>query len=367
MRNEPIFIAITGGPCSGKSTFLSQAYEQLQTHNFHVMVLSESSTELITANAGPPALGLYAFESHLVLYQLTREGAYLKMASELASRGKKVVILCDRGVPDCQAYMTPEHYLETIGKQLYTPMDMLLRYKMAIHLVTAANGAEEFYTCENNPARTESPEEARQKDTATLAAWAAHPHRFIIDNSTSSIGAKIHRAKCALARVLDMPEPKEIERKFKVLNFSPLLIPEDAIVAAIAQTYLHRADGKERRVRARECLGSIIYTYTEKLPTKHRGERIEYESIIPEKEYLRLLSERDSSRTTLTKHRYLFSHAGHQFELDVFKSGRPAREGLVLLEVELGSMDEPVEFPPEWQLKEVTGDPVYSNYELARP
>ena len=35
------------------------------------------------------------------------------------------------------------------------------RYDAVFHLVTAANGAERFYTLENNQARSETPQQAR--------------------------------------------------------------------------------------------------------------------------------------------------------------------------------------------------------------
>jgi hypothetical protein len=41
--------------------------------------------------------------------------------------------------------------------------------------VTAANGAEPFYTLENNETRLESAEEARRLDDRVLRAWVGHP------------------------------------------------------------------------------------------------------------------------------------------------------------------------------------------------
>ncbi|KAI2805068.1 hypothetical protein BLOT_004058 [Blomia tropicalis] len=56
------------------------------------------------------------------------------------------------------------------------------RYNHVIHLVTAADGAEEFY--ENSPIRTEGIELAREMDKLTMQAWNGHPCFDIIDNST---------------------------------------------------------------------------------------------------------------------------------------------------------------------------------------
>jgi len=54
-----------------------------------------------------------------------------------------------------------------------------------VHLETAANGAEKFYTGENNEARYESIEEARVLDKKLIDAWTGHPYYFVVDNKTS--------------------------------------------------------------------------------------------------------------------------------------------------------------------------------------
>lgn len=58
------------------------------------------------------------------------------------------------------------------------------RYNQVIHLVTSADGAEEYYNMENNPTRTEDVELARELDKRTVEAWVGHPYIDVIDNST---------------------------------------------------------------------------------------------------------------------------------------------------------------------------------------
>lgn len=50
-------------------------------------------------------------------------------------------------------------------------------------MVTAADGAKEFYTTVNNEARYENFEEAIELDKKLINAWVGHPHFSIIDNS----------------------------------------------------------------------------------------------------------------------------------------------------------------------------------------
>jgi len=59
------------------------------------------------------------------------------------------------------------------------------RYEAVIHLVTAADGAHEFYTSANNEARYESVKDAIILDKKLINAWVGHPHFSIIDNSNT--------------------------------------------------------------------------------------------------------------------------------------------------------------------------------------
>jgi hypothetical protein len=47
-------------------------------------------------------------------------------------------------------------------------------------LVSAANGAENFYSKENNQARFESIKEAVELDKKLINAWVGHPHFSVI-------------------------------------------------------------------------------------------------------------------------------------------------------------------------------------------
>ena len=59
--------------------------------------------------------------------------------------------------------------------------------------MTAADGAEEYYTTANNDTRTEGPEQAVAMDRGVQAAWADHPRRRVVDNR-GSFADKVERA-----------------------------------------------------------------------------------------------------------------------------------------------------------------------------
>ncbi len=54
------------------------------------------------------------------------------------------------------------------------------QYDGVMHLVTAADGASNHYSLENNLARSEPVELAIQVDVANQHAWSGHPHHFIL-------------------------------------------------------------------------------------------------------------------------------------------------------------------------------------------
>ena len=176
-------IVFTGGPCAGKTTILSITKQYLESYGLRVVVLSEAPTELI--NAGLPPWCEWKdplrFQVHLLRYVIAREDRYRAMMNDLSTE-KPTVLLCDRGALDGMAYVGRNNFLKVIEECGYSLQELRERYKAVFHLVTAALGAEEFYTLDNNAARTESMDLARSIDSRTLDAWLGHPHHDVVGN-----------------------------------------------------------------------------------------------------------------------------------------------------------------------------------------
>lgn len=102
-----------------------------------------------------------------------------------------VCLLLDRGLLDMRGYMTPALWARILERAGLTEEEVLARYDGVIHLVTAADGAVEHYTCANNVARTETVEEALQNDARVWDAWSIHPKRVRVDNSHGSFARKV--------------------------------------------------------------------------------------------------------------------------------------------------------------------------------
>lgn len=134
---------------------------------------------------------LLQYEQTMLELQIQVENAFVGIAK---ANAKPSIIVCDRGAIDIAAYLTPNVWSEVMEKSGYSIESLWQRYDSVIHLVTAADGAEEFYTRSNNAARTETAEEARQLDLKTQLAWTCHPFLSVIRNEPDGFDAKMEKA-----------------------------------------------------------------------------------------------------------------------------------------------------------------------------
>ena len=351
-------IVITGGPCAGKSTAMSRISKELTQLGYKVLIIAESATELISSGLTP--VDFEEFQTYLTKYQLDKERIYEEASKTL---DQKAIIICDRGVLDNKAYMDEEMWnrvLHTLGTN---EVELRDNYGAVFHLVTAAKGAEEFYTTENNQARWETPEQARDNDTKVMQAWTGHPHFRIIDNSTG-FDEKIKRLMTEITSYLGEPEPYEIERKFLIeypdvawLESLPNVQKVDII-----QTYLNSENPEDEvRVRQRGLNGNYVYTKTIKRRVSDI-KRMEIERMLTKDEYLALLMNADTSKHQIRKTRYCMSYKDCYLEIDIY----PNWNDVAILEIEMSSEDAKISIPDEIKvIKEVTDDMSYRNVNLA--
>ncbi len=349
-------IVITGGPCAGKSTAMSRIQSELEQLGYRVLFIAESATEIITSGVSPADPN---FQKHLLDYQLQKERIYDEYANDI---GGKVIIVLDRGALDNKGYMSKEEWERVLRELNTTEIELRDHYDAVFHLVTAAKGAEEFYTTANNTARRETPEEAVKADDILLEAWTGHPHFRVIDNSTD-FDEKIKRLMKEITAFLGEPEPFEIERKFliKYPNIEWLESLPNVEKVEIIQTYLNSNPNDEVRVRQRGKDGNYIYTKTTKRKVSDI-KRIEIERRLSKDEYLAELMNADTSKHQIRKTRYCMTYNNCYLELDVY----PFWKDEAILEIELSKEDDEIFIPKEIEvIKEVTDDESYKNVNLA--
>ncbi|MFI3241512.1 MAG: AAA family ATPase [Alphaproteobacteria bacterium] len=347
---------ITGGPCAGKTTCLSVLEKSLTDKGYKVVIVPETATEVISSGIGVGDLPVQDFQEIIFDRSLNKEAT---TREALRKMHKDAVILYDRGIIDNKAYMSKEVFQDILFKRGLTEVDVRDQYDAVFHLVTAADGAEQFYTLANNKARSESPELARELDAKTKNAWVGHPHLRVIDNR-GSFEEKIAHLEKEVLSVIGLPTPIEIERKFLIEKpCLDVLMEKEAIKQEILQVYLSSEDKNvERRVRQRGLNGIFSYYYTEKTTAEGIG-RVEKERKISKSEYLELLLE---GVKMIRKTRYCFLYKNQYMELDIY----PNWVCNAILEVELTEETQEI-LLPDWisAIKEVTEDKAYKNASLA--
>ena len=355
-------IVLTGGPCGGKSTALSRIEQIYTAMGYKVVFVSETATELITGGVAPWLINNVDFQTSLLSMQLFREKTYEQLAGKLSD--EKVLVVCDRGALDNKAYMSENDFLEVLSALNTNEVDLRDNYDAVFHLVSAADGAETFYTTANNEARTETIEQAIMLDRSLISSWTGHPHLRVIDNSTN-FEEKIARLIREVSHFLGEPKPFEIERKFlikqpdiKMLESLPNCQKIDII-----QTYLVSPDSdSELRIRQRGCDGNYIYIKTEKRKISN-VKRVEVEKRLSKSEYLSLLMNADTSLRQIRKTRYCLMFEQQYFEIDIY----PFWNNQAIAEIELVNEDQQINFPDFINvIREVTDDERYKNSSLAK-
>lgn len=298
----------------------------------------------------PASLPTFEFQKRVL--QLSQY--YEKIAYENATLyDKDVIIICDRGALDGKAYIDKEGF-EKLLKQFHITEDYLMsNYDLIIHLKTAADGKEEFYTLENNSARTETIEEARKKDQLTLNAWLGHSQLKIIGNDTN-FEEKLNKVIFEIYNVLNKPFPIQTQHKFlvKKINLERLSSLKNIVKMNIEQ-YIEMDNNQEKIYRKTIKDDILSYKLIIKTDTNINNERIRQEKNIYDFEYY---NNTPSNKQPIRKTRYCFEYYNQYFNLDIFDYG------LTILEIDKINKNQPIILPDFIETYEdITDDISYRN------
>ena len=184
------------------------------------------------------------------------------------------------------------------------------RYDAVVHMVTAAEGAEEFYNL-SNEARYEDAEAARARDHKLRQAYLSHSKYMIVDNAGKSFEEKISGAIGLISSVVGLPTDAQIFKKYLVADSvlaSHNNLPEDVHSAnmSIKETYLNlpeneRGNSVQRNkticVRQRVTNGHKAFNYEKRYTVG--GERIQEMRAISAKIYFDHIKNKNEQINTL--------------------------------------------------------------------
>jgi len=366
-------LVLTGGPCSGKTTGQARLSTFFENMGWKVYRVPETATHLLSGGVEFAQMDpeqVEEFQEDLLLCMIQTEETFFRLARRSA---QNCLVICDRGTMDARAYMSEESWDRVLKRNALNAVELRdNRYDQVVHLVTAANGAEDYYNTEDNPMRKEGLELARARDQATGEAWIGHPYLEIIDNSTD-FDTKLKRLIAAVCLRVDIDIGDRLAKKSKKVKFLVAKMPSDVMFPSfqdfhVVHEYLISANPKiQLRLRMRGQGNTYSYQYTVR-QVRANDQVVELRRQISHRDYLNLLAQRDHSHYTVHKNRRCFLWHNLYFQLDIYLPPcSPKCEGLVLLETYTTLKSSDVKLPPFLEvLRDVTDDPEFSMFNLSR-
>ncbi len=193
MSTQPA-IVLTGGPGGGK-TALIEDLSRDPAWAGRFAALPEAIFLMRDIHISPCER---LFQRVMVHLQLALEDG---LARALGPEDPRLV-LCHRGALDPLAYWLDRGWPED---EFYAFMGVSRpalydRYRAVIHLVTAADGAADYYCRWPDAHRPEQPADAIRLDRLLEQVWGDHPHYHRLDNAGRDWPAKSAAARAILER-----------------------------------------------------------------------------------------------------------------------------------------------------------------------
>ncbi|XP_031780346.1 TRPL translocation defect protein 14 isoform X4 [Nasonia vitripennis] len=314
----------------------------------------------------------FKFQENLLKTMLQIENTFFQLGESLS---RNCLIICDRGAMDASAFISKDKWELMMASNGWNNVELRdNRYNQIIHMVSAANGAEDFYSTEDHACRSEGIELARDLDYKAASAWVGHPYFDVIDNSQDFESKICRMIECVCQKLgIDTGDRlRASSRKVKFLVKGPL--PPDSAFPPfqdfdVVHNYLQSNNPKtQARLRKRGQKGHWSYIHTLRRP-KMCGQVVEVKTQLTHRDYLNMLAQRDDSHFTIFKRRRCFLINNQYFQLDIYREpGHPRCKGLMLLETYTALPSDKLEnILPQFLTieKEVTGNPDYSMFNLS--
>lgn len=363
LSNQDVVVcALTGGPVAGKSSLEIPIMELALCLNYDMIWIDETATQLINSGL-KPVNGMTSpleFQRILFEYQRFKEDQYIHMERET---NRKLIIVCDRGLLDAKAYMNDKEWSQLLSMVGTSDVEILSRYLFVIHMVTAAEGAEEAFEANRagNKARSkdETKDVAIALDHKIREAYLGHRNVFYVSNETDFEGKKEKALRIFLS-CIGKKELSEHQEKYIVeIPSITYFFEKKAQKRHIVQTYLKPYGNEERRLRMLGDGKNFVYYLSRKEIGSNTGIQ---EKRIGRDMYDTLMMEMDPSKKPIIKDRWYFSDHNVYYNLDVY----PNWKKHAILEIRSSQEDVITQLPQDIKMvKNVTEDTRFQNYRLS--
>lgn len=328
-------IVLTGGPGSGKTSVLEKINQVYSSEGYKVIIVPETATELmnngITFKDG--SISLVDFQELVMRLQLAKEEVVDRTIELMDS--EKVIIVYDRGTIDNTAYINKEEFEEILTRLNHVKSftDLMNKYDLVINLV----GREDFYTTENNKARSESASDALKLGDATLKCWLGHKTVKIV-MPKDTVSEKINEVLNIINESLNLRQVrKQVKYSVDLKKTDIETIRNNGKAMQIEQTYLTSDKGIEKRLRKVSFNDCVYYLFSVFKVLEDGSKIIVSEKQVDKKVYESLLEFKDKECEPIRKIRYYFAYNGEYFNLDIFEGMKDIgilevteREGITL-------------------------------------
>eukprot|EP00466_Bigelowiella_natans_P019794 jgi/Bigna1/75828/fgenesh1_pg.37_\ len=262
-------LVLTGGPCAGTkfgvncffatpATLVVCFHQQMphlswQTYgNIAIDVTSCIRPQYFVATVSEAATFLH---NNGVSFYPKSPDMFQNYCQEMAVRENiQAVMLFDRGIQDGRSYYDEKGWQTVLGKIGFpTDIDMIMkRYDAVFHLVTAADGAQKFYTKtgeDGKQVRHEEPDQAKDLDRKLQKAWSSHPKHYVFKNN-GTFEDKLEKMISQMCKLLGVPHTKKKPRKF-LLKSMPRSFPavglDNMSTATFTKTYIKPPEQKNMK------------------------------------------------------------------------------------------------------------------------
>jgi hypothetical protein len=193
-------------------------------------------------------------------------------------------------------------------------------------MVTAADGADKFYSNSSNQARYENAKEAIELDKRLINAWVGHPHFSIIQNNTEkSFQDKIDKCLNTVLKFIGLPSPSAFVKKFLLVvnkNNHDIKVPKSIKreFFQLDESFLIVAgDFRDASNIVRKIGKNDAFIYSNEIRYIQNQEKITRKKQITAREYIELLdSSKDPNKKQVRKIRQCFIFDRQYFMVETF-------------------------------------------------